>query len=173
MDDLLKRLAQQSAEILLIALILIVGLLAWCWTLSAKQRKFLRRWRELMDGATGSNLETLLYDHLRERMGIEAELDSLRARVKELESLARTAKRYVGLVRFDAFEDVGGNQSFALAVYDEQGDGAVLTSIVGRQTARVYCKPLQGGRSERDLSQEEQRALREARATGPRPIVSP
>lgn len=94
-------------------------------------------------------------------------------RVESLESRMEVSKRHMGLVRYDAFEDVGGNQSFALALYDDDGNGAVLSSIIGRSEARVYCKPLVNGRSERSLSQEEQRAIREAKTAGPRTIVSP
>lgn len=89
-----------------------------------------------------------------------------------LERALGESKRHVGLVRYDAFEDVGGSQSFALAIYDDEGNGAIVNSIIGRAECRVYCKPLLNGRSERDLSQEEQRAIREARASGPRSFVS-
>lgn len=99
-------------------------------------------------------------------------IESLTKRIQHLEDDMLSAKRFVGLVRYDAFEDVGGNQSFALAVYDSEGNGAVLTSLVGRQDCRVYCKPLMNGRSERDLSREEQRAISEAQSTGPKTIVS-
>jgi hypothetical protein len=75
-------------------------------------------------------------------------------------------------VKYDAFEDVGGNQSFALAVYDDRGDGALITSLSGRTDCRVYCKPLIAGKSERNLSQEEQRAIQEAVQKGPKSIVS-
>jgi hypothetical protein len=130
------------------------------------------RWKDLMDGVKGDNLERLLYDHLRERMQIQSQIDGLDGRVLVLEDKMNAAKRHVGLVKYDAFEDVGGNQSFALAVYDDRGDGALLTSLVGRTDCRVYCKPLVGGKSERSLSQEEQRAIQEAVQSGPRSIVS-
>jgi hypothetical protein len=78
----------------------------------------------------------------------------------------------LGLVRYDAFEDVGGSQSFALAIYDENGDGAILTSIVGRADCRVYAKPLVKMQSERKLSQEEQRAINDARSDAPKSITS-
>ncbi len=131
------------------------------------------RWKDLLQGSRGDNLETLLYDHLRERLLLEEQVRSLKDRADRLEELQKSSKRFVGLVRYDAFEDVGGSQSFALAVYDDQGNGAVITSIVGRSDCRVYCKPLVNGRSERDLSQEEQRAIREARSDAPRTFVSP
>ncbi len=156
--------------ILIIALIL-VSLIA---IRSALQiRKIQTRWSDLLRGASGENLETLLYDHLREKMRLESDLVSVRKRVEQLEELMSTSKRHLGLVRYDAFEDVGGNQSFAMALYDDHGDGAVFSGIVGRMESRVYCKPLLNGRSERDLSQEEQRAIRDARSAAPKSIVSP
>lgn len=127
----------------------------------------------LLKDSRGQNLESLLYDHLREKLRLEAEIERLKAQLESVEERLATAKRHVGLVRYDAFEDVRGNQSFALAMYDDEGNGAVLTGIVGRVDSRVYCKPLSNGRSERDLSQEEQRAIKEAKNLGPKPIVSP
>lgn len=127
----------------------------------------------MLRGSNGESLENLLYEHLRHRILQEEENEALRSRIRRLEEELAKSKRHVGLVRYDAFDDVSGNQSFALALYDDQGDGAVLNGIVGRSDCRVYCKPLVNGRSERDLSQEEQRAIREARTSGVRTIVSP
>ncbi|HVL40209.1 MAG TPA: DUF4446 family protein, partial [Fimbriimonadaceae bacterium] len=93
-------------------------------------------------------------------------------RIVQLEEKVAGAKRHVGLVRYDAFEDVGGSQSFALAIYDDKGNGAVITSLVGRTDCRVYCKPLLNGRSERNLSQEEQRAIEAAASAEPKTILS-
>ena len=70
-----------------------------------------------------------------------------------------SSKRFLGLVRYDAFEDMGGAQSFALAIFDENGDGTVVTSQVGRSDCRVYAKELNGGRAERELSAEEKEAI--------------
>lgn len=129
-----------------------------------------RRWANLLRGADGASLENLLREHLADRIRLEAEIESLTARMREMETQAQTAKRHVGLVRYDAFEDVGGQQSFALAVVDARGDGIVLSSLVGRETCRVFAKTVVGGRSERELSGEERRALREA-VESPRAVV--
>lgn len=130
-----------------------------------------RRWSLLMKGANGASLESLLQEHLAERVRLEAEIESLAARVKRAEQAGETAKRHVGLVRFDAFEEIGGSQSFAVAVLDERGDGLVLTSIVGRETCRVFAKAIVAGRSERELGGEERRAIREALESAPRAVV--
>ena len=173
MDEVLQSLTQHSSQILLFLIVIIVALAILVVRLTRLQAKSQLRWRTLLADTSGDNIEKMLYDHLRERMRIEEEIEKLRGRAQELERRLAENKGYLGLVRFDAFEDVSGNQSFALALYDDQGNGAVLNSIVGRSDCRVYCKPLLNGRSERDLSQEEQRAIREARATGPRTIISP
>ncbi len=70
--------------------------------------------------------------------------------------------RRIALLRYDAFEDVGGRLSFSCALLDEYGSGVVLTSINGRQETRVYAKPISAGRSNYNLSQEEAEAIREA-----------
>jgi hypothetical protein len=72
------------------------------------------------------------------------------------------AVRNVGLVRYDAFEDVGGRLSFSCALLDDQGDGVVLTSINGRQETRVYAKQVSQGTSSHNLSLEEEEAIRRA-----------
>lgn len=171
--DVLSSLAQHSAEVLTLLLVGFLALAVFVIVLALRQRRMSERWKDLLQGSRGDNLETLLYDHLRERLLLEEQVRSLKDRADRLEELQKSSKRFVGLVRYDAFEDVGGSQSFALAVYDDQGNGAVITSIVGRSDCRVYCKPLVNGRSERDLSQEEQRAIREARSDAPRTFVSP
>jgi len=173
MDEVLRSLTQHTSQILLVLLVVVLILAIMVVRLTRLQSKGQARWRGLLPDGKGETLETMLYDHLRERVRIEQDLEALRVRAQDLERKLAESKRHLGLVRYDAFEDVRGNQSFAMAVYDDQGNGAVLNSIVGRADCRVYCKPLLNGRSERDLSQEEQRAIREARATGPKSIVSP
>ena len=71
----------------------------------------------------------------------------------------------IGLIRFDAFEDTGGAQSFALALVDDDGDGLVLTSLHSRPTTRVFVKTLRRGVADAPLSGEEEQALREAGIT--------
>jgi hypothetical protein len=74
------------------------------------------------------------------------------------------AVRRVGLVRYDAFEDVGGRLSFSCALLDDRGNGVVVTSINGRQDTRVYAKPISDGRSTYNLSIEEEEAIKQALA---------
>ena len=88
-----------------------------------------------------------------------------------LEATGRRAIQRVGLVRFNPFEDTGGNQSFALALIDASGTGFVLSSLHTRTGTRVYAKAVSDGRSDGALSEEEAEALRLAMAR-PVPIAA-
>jgi len=88
----------------------------------------------------------------------------LRQEVAALKAEAKGSLRHVGLVRYDAFGDVGGRQSWSIALLDDDGNGVVLTAIHGRSEARSYAKSVAGWRSEQPLSPEEQDAVASARA---------
>jgi hypothetical protein len=119
-----------------------------------------RRIDGLTRGADGANLEAVLGDHLVKVLQTGRELDELSARSAVLEADARRALQRIGLVRFNPFEDTGGNQSFAVALLDANGDGFVLSSLHSRAGTRVYAKALTAGRSDAALSGEEAEALR-------------
>lgn len=74
------------------------------------------------------------------------------------------AVQRVGLVRYDAFEDMGGRLSFSAALLNGAGDGMVITSINGRSDTRCYAKPVAGAASAHNLSDEEAEAIRLAMA---------
>ena len=74
--------------------------------------------------------------------------------------------QHVGVVRFNPFADKGGDQSFAMAILDDQANGAVISTIHSRVEVRVYAKPVIGGQSTYTLTAEEKDAI--ARAMMPR-----
>jgi Protein of unknown function (DUF4446) len=123
----------------------------------------------LTRGAEGQSLEAILEDHLGQVHDIGTRVDALVARSAVLEAVQRKAVQRVGLVRFNPFEDTGGNQSFALALVDANGDGLIVSSLHARTLTRVYGKAVVGGKSEAALSDEESAALRQALASGPGP----
>ncbi|HEX6399342.1 MAG TPA: DUF4446 family protein [Actinomycetota bacterium] len=93
---------------------------------------------------------------------LERAIRALHSTDKKQQIQIEGSVRRVGLLRYDAFEDVGGRLSFSCALLDEQGNGVVLTSINGRQETRVYAKPVSGGGSSHNLSMEEEEAIRRA-----------
>ena len=114
----------------------------------------------LTRGADDADLGAVLDAHLDKVFAVARELDVLSARSTVLEAAGRRAIQRVGLVRFNPFEDTGGNQSFAMALTDDVGNGFILSSLHSRTGTRVYAKAITGGRSDGALSDEEQAALR-------------
>ena len=95
----------------------------------------------------------------------------LNARDQKQQILIEGGVRRMSLLRYDAFEDVGGRLSFSCAMLDDHGTGVVLTSINGRQETRVYAKPITEGTSTHNLSSEEAEAIRQALAAAPEEAV--
>jgi hypothetical protein len=95
---------------------------------------------------------------------VPADLLGLRREVAALRAEAGGALRHLAVVRYDAFDDMGGRLSWSLALLDDSGDGVVLTSIRGRSEARTYAKSVTGWRSEQELSPEETEAVSHARS---------
>ena len=122
----------------------------------------------LTRGADGRSLDAVLETHLDRVGAVARELDELSARSAVLEAANRRSIQRAGFVRFNPFEDTGGNQSFALALTDAQGNGYVISSLHSRTGTRVYAKAVIDGRAEGALSEEEGEALRQALAGGGR-----
>lgn len=93
---------------------------------------------------------------------VDRRMDGLVAAQAEQQAINRYAVSRFGLVRYDAFEEMGGRLSFSAAFLDEHGDGLVFSSINGRTEARTYAKPIKGLASDHHLSPEERAAMEAA-----------
>jgi hypothetical protein len=157
----LASLAAPFAAVAVVALGIVVVVL---WRRSAA---LAARLEAITRGEEGQSLEAVLDAHVDKVYTVAREVDTLAARTAILEAAERKALARVGLVRFNPFEDTGGNQSFALAVMDANGDGWITSSLHTRTATRVYAKGITGGKPEAQLSTEENEALRQAMGRGP------
>ena len=132
--------------------------------LARRTRSLDARLKGITRGSEGRSLEAILDAHLEKVFAVSRELDEVAARTAVLEVAQRRAFQRVGLVRYNPFEETGGNQSFALALLDADGDGWVLSSLHARSGTRVYAKAIKAGRAEAGLSAEETDAIRQATA---------
>jgi hypothetical protein len=107
-------------------------------------------------------LRGILQGQAQQVQRLERAIRALHATDKKQQTQIEGSVRNVALLRYDAFEDVGGRLSFSCALLDDQGNGVVLTSINGRQETRVYAKPVSSGTSSHNLSLEEEEAIRRA-----------
>jgi Protein of unknown function (DUF4446) len=122
------------------------------------------RLQGLTRGEDGRSLEAVLEAHLERVHAVTRQAEDLSRRATALEAAGRKAFSRVGLVRYNPFEETGGNQSFALALLDADGDGWVLSSLHARSGTRIYAKTIKAGRSDAALSSEEAEAIRQATA---------
>jgi hypothetical protein len=143
-----------------VVLILLVAVIA----LARRTRGLDARLAGLTRGADGRSLEAVLDAHLEKVFAVARELDELAAKTAVLEGAQRRSFQRAGLVRYNPFEETGGNQSFALALLDATGDGWVLSSLHARSGTRVYAKSIKAGRADSGLSEEETAALKQAMA---------
>ena len=112
----------------------------------------------------------MLDAHLDRVLTVVSDVDGLKGRTTRLEASRRRAFQRAGLVRYNPFEETGGNQSFALALLDADDDGLIISSLHARSGTRIYARTLTGGRADGALSDEEAEALALARtATRGRP----
>jgi len=142
-----------------VAVLLVAVIVLWRGT-----RRLGTRIDALARGSDGQSLEAVLGGHLDRVRQVVRDVDVVAARTAVLERDLQAAFGRFGLVRFNPFEDTGGNQSFALALLDGHGDGVVVSSLHARTGTRLYAKAIARGASEAALSAEEAEALRQALA---------
>ena len=120
------------------------------------------RLRKLFKGSKAATLEELMnelvvsVDNLTQKSDLhERGLEALSTRISK-------QGHGVKIMRFNPFKDVGGNQSFAVAIVNEDGDGVVLSSLYSRERMSVFAKPVIQGSSDIELTAEEKVVIIEA-----------
>lgn len=130
--------------------------------LSRRMKKLQRRRQAKLEDARVGDIVDCLAEHFEALAHLSDRMSRVEARQDEqAEELAQCLRR-VGIVRFDAFDDVGGEQSFALALMDGNKRGVIVSSLYGRQDSRFYAKEIVNGNGDRALSDEEKNALDKA-----------
>lgn len=122
-----------------------------------------KRYKKMTTGIDdGANLERMLLGHIDETRSVAQENEKLKAENKRIDDLLKRALTRVSVVRFRAFEDMGSDLSYSVALLDSHNNGVVMSSIFGREDSRSYVKPIENGTSTYQLTAEEEQALREA-----------
>lgn len=150
----------------LIDLLLIAGVFALFRQLSIMRSSV----TILKRGADGMSLVDKAASQAVQIEKLYALLDEQAAQKEYLTDILAGTIQRVAVVRYDAFEDMGGKLSFSIAMLDENGDGVVLTSIYGRNENRTYAKAVRAGSSTHVLSHEESEALHRALSMKP-PLI--
>ena len=146
--------------------VLVILGIVWVFDLQVRLRRLQSRRDEMFVADEGDTSLGAALENLAARLSeTNARTERLVAQTKQIDDTLAHVVQGVGLVRFRAFQDTGGDQSFALAMEDGEGNGVVVSALYGRGKTRVYAKPVQGWLSPKPLGEEEEQALAEARKT--------
>lgn len=121
-----------------------------------------RSYRSALDPSRSDDLFQAIQRQGEALASVREDLGVVHDNTEHLRELVAGTVSRVAVVRYDAFPDMGGALSFSAALLDERGDGVVISAINGRSETRCYAKPLAGGASEHNLSDEELQAIRAA-----------
>ncbi len=137
-------------------------ILIWLGVLTVLFVRIFAHYKNLLKGINEGNLEKVLRkilerEDLSRREIFEIKTEILGLKKRDLKHLQR-----VGFVRFNPFNETGGDNSFTLCLLDDNYDGLVITGLHTREKTRMYAKRIQRGVSKYELSKEEKRAVSEA-----------
>jgi hypothetical protein len=135
--------------------IILVVFGVWIFILSQRMNRLLR-------GKKTANLEETILDLIKEHTKISNQQQYLEKEHLLLKKKTTTSIRGIGFMRFNAFKDSGGNQSFAIALIDEQGNGVIISTLFARERMSVFAKNIRAFACEQQLSNEERSALDQA-----------
>ena len=121
-----------------------------------------KKYRRMMAGVDGGNLERLINGHVDEVNSVVTEQKQIREEIERIDDMLKKAITRIAVVRFDAFNNMGSDLSYCVAMLDSNNNGIVISGIFGREDSRTYVKPIVDGVSTYKLTQEEEQALKDA-----------
>lgn len=153
----------EHADIVIVGIIVlsIFTLIAFI-ILNFKLASISQKYKQLMTGVDGKNLEDLLTYYSSRVKDSEIKIQELQHLIQQLEEESKLAVKKVYTKRYDAFGEMGGDLSFSLALLNDHNSGLIITSIFGRDENRIYLKPVESGKSKYTLSPEEKDILSKA-----------
>ncbi len=169
LNNLVSYIASHEAVLLLASMLLILVLLILIVYTMVRLSTMRARYREMMRGSETEDIEGMLIQHIHEVEQVAATNAHILEENELIRQFLRKTLVRTAMVRFRAFEDMGGDLSYAVAMLDANNDGVIFSSIFARADSRSYIKPIKNGSSEYSLTDEEKGVLREAMAQ-PLPI---
>ncbi len=128
-----------------------------------KTNRMKTKYNRFMNGLSDRNMEELLETCLNSVNSVNAKNRDIELKINEIERNLIQCIQKVGIVRFNAFDNVGSDLSFAIALLDDNDSGVVISGIYARDSSSTYAKPIESGKSKYSLSAEEIQAIEIAR----------
>ncbi len=122
-----------------------------------------KRIAKFFNGSRIKTVEKVLEYELKKMQKTEDDIKLLIDNMKWIEGMARKSISKVGIVRYNPFKDIGGDQSFSIAMLDHLDNGVVISSLHAQDGTRVYAKPVSKGNLDYQLTKEENEAIKKAK----------
>lgn len=161
-SSILNSLGFDPGIILVLLMVLMVFVLLYLVRVSMKLSRFQKRYRIFMRGKDAVSLEKAFAQKFLEVDRLSEVTKNQYIELNKIKDILAKTTNKIGIVKYDAFPDVGGKLSFALAMLDESNSGFVLNAIHSREGCYTYIKEIVKGESYIVLGQEEKDALRQA-----------
>lgn len=131
--------------------------------LFVKNKNLKKKYKSFMAGSDGKNLEELILTRLSEIDFLKLENKKLKTRLENISETLLSTYQKIGIVKYDAFKEMGGKLSFSLALLNDNNDGFVINSMhSSREGCYTYIKEILKGESYVVLAEEEKLALEQA-----------
>lgn len=141
-------------------------LLVWNIFLQIGFSRMRKKQEQLFTGKNGMDLEKIILDQSQNLKELDKDIQDLYGISNQINNLASRSVHKVGVVRFNPFKDLGGDQSFSIALLDGQNNGMVISGLHTREGNRVYAKPVEKGQAvKHPLTEEEKEAIKLAEAS--------
>ena len=161
--DLIELIEQNHVYIIMGAAGLVVILIIMMIILLVKQHKLNNKYKNFMKGSSGKTLEKVIEERFTEIDNLKNDSSKLHKELDHIKENLLTTYQKIGIVKYDAFMEMGGKLSFALALLDKNNDGIILNSVhSSREGCYTFLKEIIKGQSFLELSNEEKDALNEA-----------
>jgi len=161
---MILQLSQEQMVILMIVLaVLLIAVLTTTIVLLVKVVKMTKKYRAFMNGSDGVTMESAILSRFKEIDALKSESKYTSEKLNITCETLITAYQKVGIVKYDAFKEMGGKLSFSLCLLDDENNGFILTSMHTREGCYTYVKEIIKGESFVVLASEERRALEEAK----------
>lgn len=120
------------------------------------------------EGKNGKSLEDLIIKSVSDMKSLDTEIQELYNISNSIHKLSLASIHKVGIIRFNPFGDIGGDQSFSVALLDGKNSGVVISSLHTKEGTRVYAKPVdKGGEEKYPLTEEEKKVIKIAMQNKP------
>lgn len=161
-SKILKAIGIDPAIWLLLLLILIIVLFVFCINVNMKYTRLKNSYNVFMKGKDGKTLEESFKERLSEVDTVVKVVKQNRQEIKEINRKLGKNFQKVGIVKYDAFNEMGGKLSFAIAMLDDNNNGWILNAMHSREGCYTYVKEILKGESFVELADEEAEALDKA-----------